>query len=208
MKYEIKLTPRGERIAALSNVTDTVAGEYYPAGNYLPSEDPEKEWTVGNDILVVLGGYWDDLPTLADSPSYHDVLKAITDRVEDFDLDPSEVKEAVRALTTKDYLDIEPLDPFGVLEGTLSPLKALSDVTRMRILCLIAVDGPMDVALLSARLRSPKVTTSYHLRKLTKSNLLVGVKVGKRLSYRLSPATVRLVTMRLHEVLVEGQESI
>jgi len=208
MKYEVKLTPKGAQVAALSNVTDVVEGAFYPEGKYLPSADPEKEWTVGNDLLVVLGGYWDELPTLSESEGFRDVLKALTERMEDFDLDPSTVEEALRLLIREGYIECEPLDLFGVLVGTLPALGALADESRMLILGLVATKGPMGIEDLAPLLGSPRVTTSYHLRKLVRAGVLIGVRVGKKLVYRINPATVRLVVSRLTEVLVEGQESV
>ncbi len=75
--------------------------------------------------------------------------------------------------------------------------KALAHPTRLRLFAMLA-DGPLCVCQMTAVLGSAPSTVSEHLRELKRAGLLVEVKNGKFVSYRLAPS--RDVVRWLHVV--------
>ena len=83
-------------------------------------------------------------------------------------------------------------DPLEVLKpNECAPqLRALADPERLRIIGALR-DGPKNVGQLAARLGSPVVNVSHHLRLLRQAGLVLDRKCGRFVVYRLDPAVYR-----------------
>ena len=85
--------------------------------------------------------------------------------------------------------------------------RALGDETRLRVIGLLAEDGPMPVRVLSSRVGLSQPLISWHLRILRLSGLIDTRKTGRQVICRLRPAAFE----ELHEAearLVGGTAGI
>lgn len=73
------------------------------------------------------------------------------------------------------------------LSTATAAAKALGHPARLRLLAMLS-GGPLCVCQMTAVLRIAPSTVSEHLRELKRAGLLVEVKNGKFVSYRVAPS--------------------
>ncbi len=95
----------------------------------------------------------------------------------------------------------------GIDEATLRKLEsafsALGDLTRLKILELMAKEEELCSCELMAALEMTQPTTSHHLGILERAGLLRSRREGKWVFYRFADPTVRVLLTR-GEALVKG----
>jgi ArsR family transcriptional regulator, arsenate/arsenite/antimonite-responsive transcriptional repressor len=79
-------------------------------------------------------------------------------------------------------------DPDSELRQLREVFRALGDETRLRIIGLLAQDGPMPVNELSARVGLSQPLISWHLRILRLAGLITTQRHGRETLCRLRPA--------------------
>jgi DNA-binding transcriptional ArsR family regulator len=86
-------------------------------------------------------------------------------------------------------------------------LHACADITRLRILRLLADGGERSVTDLTITLRLSQPLVSWHLRILRRSGLIATRRVGRQSFYRLNRAGWDGFQRRLDQVTEPGAES-
>jgi ArsR family transcriptional regulator len=90
-------------------------------------------------------------------------------------------------------------------------LKILADRTRLNVVeCLM--EGPKYVGELATILHVEQSLLSHHLKVLREAELVVAVRVGKAVSYKLAPEAESLteenaIDLGSYKVLFEGSKS-
>lgn len=79
-------------------------------------------------------------------------------------------------------------------------LRACADVTRLRILNLLADDDEHSVTDLVSLLRMSQPLVSWHLRILRRCDLIATRRVGRQVRYRINRKGWELFLMRLKSI--------
>ncbi len=77
-------------------------------------------------------------------------------------------------------------DDKKILQDYARLFGALANVSRLKILCLLAQKGELCVCELENAVKNQQSLTSYHLAVLEKYNLVVRREEGKRTHYSLN----------------------
>lgn len=188
----ITLTPKGAETAARLAEGPEVA-RVYSIGCFEPVE-PNRGWSLANDVLCLLGGYSGDYQVAAASTSCHDIALAIQSRLE---APLSVLEEVCTVLAFHDLLEAETLSPQTELAWCRKVAHELGHPIRLKILQLLT-----RASLSTAHVRMslgdlPPMTVRYHLRALVDAGLVTATRVDRHLEYRLEDDVLRVFTRRL-----------
>lgn len=199
---EVRLTEKGREWAALAATLDTPK-HMYPSDVFGPGLVEGESWTAANDILVLLGGYWDTAPTasiVAESLSFDDVLTALIASI-DWAGGLVEVAESFRTLVQAGCIDGVEYPERRVLDDCVGMFWALSNDLRVSILrLLLNSPQPLSVAEVVGQVRTHRVTVYHHLRLLVKARLVESARFERTVYYEASRAALFALAERLQKV--------
>jgi DNA-binding transcriptional ArsR family regulator len=66
-------------------------------------------------------------------------------------------------------------------------VRALSERSRLEILRVLILNGPLDIERIAERVPQDRSVVSRHLRTLVEADLVSGERVGRRHVYRVQP---------------------
>lgn len=97
-----------------------------------------------------------------------------------------------------------PMQPFlphspEAAHGAVALLKALSNVHRLQILCLL-IDQPMNVGDIATALGQEQAPISQHLMRLRLEGIVQTERQGKHVTYALERSEVKPVIQALRAV--------
>lgn len=192
--YTIQLTEEGERLLRIT-LACNAPGVLYPAEHFLPSEEPDRYWTYGNSLLILL----DTDPVTARSREYTHVLEAILN----VSSHPTRSGEVVRQMVEAGHIDCDnPPTAFQTMVELVPRLRALGSVRRLMVLTFLAdYPGATQVEIASS-LNMTEVTVGYHLRDLRKVQLVEAERAGKALVYTINNDALSAIRLRIQDALI------
>ena len=174
----LRLSPKGEETAQqLAFVKGRMDSDavYYPVSPMIPCTDG-KVWTYANDVMLVLGGYVDNQPTLVKSLTFQDMLVAIQTRMRGLNTDRPSLPSVVRLLMVGAYLDYDnEAHRFADFEKLCDMMAVLNTYRRLAIVRIFAEQKTLLTLLQLFKLLGPYEDMSSirrDVRKLVNAKIL------------------------------------
>ena len=101
---ELRLTDMGSALAVELDAVRDEARPMYPFGCLAPAQ--YVNWTLGNDVLLVVGGYWHPGHVLMFNGTLSGAVDAVVVAMQNTATGPLEIYEAVRQCIKLGYIDV------------------------------------------------------------------------------------------------------
>jgi ArsR family transcriptional regulator len=96
--------------------------------------------------------------------------------------------------------------PEEYLKRAIKILKLISEESKLRIMLLLAKDGPLRVSQIADLLEMNQTTTSHHLSLLRAADLLVHERDGKNIYYDINESIWREMGKEFFDYLQKGND--
>lgn len=96
--------------------------------------------------------------------------------------------------------------PEEYLKRAVKILKLISEESKLRIMLLLAKDGPLRVSQIADLLEMNQTTTSHHLSLLRAADLLIHERDGKNIYYDINESIWREMGKEFFDYLQKGND--
>ncbi len=102
--------------------------------------------------------------------------------------------------------DVEQFFPDAYIKRAVKVLKLISDESKLRIMLLLAKEGPCRVTDIAEILHMNQTTVSHHLSLLRNADLVTPDRDGKNIYYDVNDACWREIGRDFFEYLNKGDD--
>lgn len=201
----IQLTKKGQVVAAqLAELLDgprEIRHLRYTQDQLTVNATSLADWTLANDVVMLLGGYWTKGLLEVETPTCEAVARVVA-----FQLEMAVVvaQEILTLLIADELIDLEPISPS--LEQTWSGQVAEVFGSSLRFQIVLALrNGPLSTNQIRQLIGPIHVmTVRYHMESLLGLELVQVERDAKLNEYALDPMVVCVYVQRLERLLLNA----
>lgn len=200
---EIQLTKKGHELAAM--LVERTQHPRVPRSlavqtqTQLITATGTEQWSLANDALILLGGYWTERALQAETLQCTEVACVVSAHLE---IACVVAEEILAGLITESLVDIQPLPPSLEQVWCMQVAGVLGNDLRLRIILALR-EGPLTTSQIRELIGPIHVmTVRYHMEALRVLELVQVAKEGRLNEYTLDPLVIYVYMQRLQRLFL------